>query len=123
MSATDSAADDSTELPTDDVHGKLAARFDELETALEQADDSYYMEVEQTSEMYGTWSVTIDSDDWILNEGEIGDMRFHVILGPQGGLRLADSRRDLGSERDYLAKNDTKGDAWSELKRAIKRAR
>jgi hypothetical protein len=122
MSAKATQADDSTGLPTD-VHGKLANRVQTLRECIEQAEGDYYLEVERCSEIHGTWSIVIDSDDWILNEGEIGDMRFHVILGPQGGLRLATGTRDFAGETDYLDAHDTKGRAWSRLKTAIKRAK
>lgn len=129
MATTQTRTDDSTGLKDGDTvndfgqfHGRLANKLHELQT---RVPENYYMDVTYSPYSDGTdrVSVVIDSDDFIANEGEIGDMHFHIILGPRGGLRLADSRRTLVEDKtDYVAKNDTKGDAWSELLRAVKRA-
>jgi len=123
MATTQTNGSAGTEYNADAVHGKLADCIDELRACVDRADDSYYMELAQNSESHGTWSITIDSDDWLLNKGEIGDMRFHIILGPQGGLHLATHSRDLGSRKDYLDAYSTKTEAWDKLRRAIKRAK
>jgi len=104
----------------DRFHGKLAEKLHKLQRV---TPENYEMSAEVSSEMYDTVSVVIDSDDWLFNEGEIGDMRFHVILGPQGGLRLASYDRTLGDDGDYIEECNTKGQAWRRLRRAVKGAK
>jgi hypothetical protein len=116
--ADDGTDDEITDF--DRFHGKLAEKLTELQRA---TPENYEMSAEVSSEMYDTVSVTIDSDDWLFNEGEIGDMRFHIILGPQGGLHLASYDRTLGGRGDYVEECDTKGQAWRRLRRAVKGAK
>ena len=104
----------------DRFHAKLAKKLHKLQRI---TPDNYEMSAEVSSELHGTVSVVIGSDDWLFNEGEIGDMRFHVILGPQGGLRVASHDRTLGDDGDYVEECDTKGQAWRRLRHAIKRAK
>jgi hypothetical protein len=104
----------------DRFHGKLAEKLHTLQRA---TPDNYEMSAEVSSERYGSVAVVIDSEDSLFNEGEIGDMYFHIILGPQGGLRLASYDRTLGDRGDHVDECDTKDRAWRRLQRAIERAK
>jgi hypothetical protein len=130
MSTTQpSTADDSIELTDGDTvenfgrfHARLADRLNDLQA---RVPDNYDMTVEYSPYMDGDDRVvvTIDSDEFVLNEGEVGDRHFHVILRERGGLSLATRRTTiLGSERDYLDRYDTKSGAWDGLLRDVKRA-
>lgn len=110
----------------DRFHGKLADRLREIRA---RVPENYDMEVSYIAlELHNVTptrvAVTIDSEDWIGNEGEIGDRHFHIILREQGGLNLATMLTSpLGAERDYLETEPTTGDAWDRLCRDIERAR
>lgn len=128
---SESTRDDEAQPPEDaevedfgQFHADLEARLEELQTATDNADGDYEMTVEETDGSYFAVSVSIESDDWILNEGEIGDMNFHAILRECGGLSVLNSRRDLvDGTKDYLDRCDTKNDAWDRFVTDIKRAK
>jgi len=117
------ATDAETVANFEQFHARLAGRLDELRA---RVPGNYEMTVEHSPYSDGNdrISVTIKSDDWVLNEDEIGDRRFHVILRQQGGLALATCRTELlGDKRDYLDRYSTKGKAWSRLLRDVKAAK
>lgn len=129
---TDSAEEPSPTLSKGDTvedfsrfHSKLQSRLNDLQEWLEEAHDSYYMEAEYTPYEDGSdrVSVTIDSDDFIFNKGEMGDDRYHIILGERGGLKHAERRRTLGGRTDYLSRYDTISSAWHILGTNIRRAK
>jgi len=112
-------ATDDGRIDYDDLHARLA---DRLQTLTQITPDNYDVDANEYDAEFGLWSVTISSDDSMFNEGEFGDMRFQVILGPRGGLTLASHNRTCGSRGDYVDECDTKGQAWRRLRSAIKRA-
>jgi hypothetical protein len=113
-------ATDDGRIDYDDLHARLA---DRLQTLAQITPDNYDVEAKEYDEEFGLWSVTISSDEFLFNEGEIGNMHFHVMLGPHGGLDTASYSRTLGSSGDYVDECDTKGRAWRRLRSAIKRAK
>jgi hypothetical protein len=116
---TQQTTTDDGRIDYDDLHARLA---DRLQTLAQITPDNYDVDAKEYDTEYGAWSVTIRSDDSIFNEGEIGDMAFHVMLGPHGGLDTASHSRMFGSRGDYVDECDTKGRAWRRLRSAIKRA-
>lgn len=102
------------------LHARLADRLQKLK---EVTPDNYDMSAERLDGDFGVWSVSISSDDSPLVQGEIGDMTFHVILGPRGGLKTASHDRMLGSHGDYTDEYDSKTMAWELLLSGIERAK
>jgi hypothetical protein len=102
------------------LHARLADRLQKLK---EVTPDNYDMSAERLDGDFGLWSVSISSDDSPLVQGEIGDMTFHVILGPRGGLKTASHDRMLGSHGDYTDEYDSKTMAWELLLSGIERAK
>lgn len=105
-------------------NGRLESKLNEIE-ALVDENDAYDLEVTYSPYSGGSdrVSLTIDSDECIANEGELGEYNFHIILGPRGGLKLATRHSILSGSKDYLERYSTISRAWSRLTRDIERAK
>jgi len=118
-------ADDSTEEITDysedNLHARLAGRLQDLQDATDET-DSHFMTVERFGSDNGLVSVTIDTDEFILNEGEAGVDSYHIILGPRGGLRHARHHSIHLGDEEFTKTCDTVSRAWSGLLTSVSKA-
>lgn len=111
-----------TDYSDENLHARLSGRLQDLRDATGNARDSFTMTAERYNEETGLVSISIESDESIFNEGEIGADSFHIILGPQGGVHTARKRSMLTEPRDYLDEYPTVSMAWKVLLSAVRGA-
>jgi hypothetical protein len=87
---------------------QLRKRFRRLYAAMQENEkvDLYFdsVEVHYAGGEHRLTSVVIDSHDNWNEKGSFGFDRFHLILGPRGGVNHADKTSVLGGVVDYSDK-------------------